>query len=134
MFQSIIIQDFIAKQDISDMQTAYDKFTAHFHDTAIQNNIRASKEEQYQEGFLKDLFVHIFGYTLNPQPNFNLTTELKNIKGSKKCDGAILKNNEAVAVIELKGMDTTDLSKIEAQAFGYKNNQPNCRYVIMSNF
>lgn len=70
--------------------------------------------------------------------NFNLTTELKNLKGAKKCDRAILKTldgeQKAVAVIELKGMDTTDLAKIEAQAFGYKNHHPTCRYVITANF
>ncbi len=43
--------------------------------------------------------------------------------------------NDAVkAVIELKGTNTTDLGKIEVQAFGYKNNQPECAYVITSNF
>ncbi len=66
--------------------------------------------------------------------NFNLTTELKNIKGSKKTDGAILNGEIALAVIELKGTNTTDLSKVETQAFGYKNNQPGCNYVITSNF
>lgn len=39
----------------------------HFHDPVIQANIKAVKEEQYQEGFLKDLFVAVFGYTLNPR-------------------------------------------------------------------
>lgn len=38
------------------------------------------------------------------------------------------------AVIELKGTDTTDLSKVEPQAFGYKNNQSGCTHVITSNF
>jgi hypothetical protein len=43
--------------------------------------------------------------------------------------------NDAVkAVIELKGTNTTDLGKIEVQAFGYKNNQPEYAYVITSNF
>src|SRR5690606_13822772 len=37
-------------------------------------------------------------------------------------------------VIELKGTNTTDLNKVEVQAFGYKNNQPDCVYVITSNF
>ena len=78
--------------------------------------------------------MSIFGYTLNPQPNFNLTTELKNIINSKKADGAILKGEDALAVIELKGTDTTDLDKIETQAFGYKNHHPKCVYVITSNF
>ena len=59
---------------------------------------------------------------------------IKNIKGSKKTDGAILKGEKALAVIELKGTNTTDLGKVETQAFGYKNNQPGCNYVITSNF
>jgi hypothetical protein len=41
------------------------KFQAHFLNPMIQQNIRKSKEEQYQEGFLRDLFVNIFGYTMN---------------------------------------------------------------------
>lgn len=138
MFQSIIIDQFISRQDPQDLAEAYTKFNRHFHNCDIQANIKQAKEEQYQEGFLKDLFVTVFGYTLNPQPNYNLTTELKNLKGAKKCDGAVLKDmsgeKTALAVIELKGMDTTDLGRIEAQAFGYKNNHPTCRYVITSNF
>lgn len=38
------------------------------------------------------------------------------------------------AVIELKGTNTTDLGNVEVQAFGYKNNQPKCVYVVTSNF
>jgi type I restriction-modification system DNA methylase subunit len=56
------------------------------------------------------------------------------IKDSKKADGAIIINDIVKAVIELKGTNTTDLSKVEDQAFGYKNNQPECVYVITSNF
>ncbi len=113
---------------------AYERFTSHFHNPTIQESIRNFKEEQYRVEFLIDLFVNVLGYTKNPMPNFNLTTELKNIKGSKKTDGAILKGEKALAVIELKGTNTTDLSKVETQAFGYKNNQPGCNYVITSNF
>jgi hypothetical protein len=100
----------------------------------IQANIRNAKEEQFQEGFLRELFVKILGYTINPEPDYNLTTELKNIRDSKKTDGAILKDGNALAVIELKGTDTKDLEKIRDQAFNYKNNQPDCVYVITSNF
>ena len=78
--------------------------------------------------------MDVLGYTKNPTPEFNLTTELKNIKGSKKTDGAILKGEKALAVIELKGTNTTDLSKVETQAFGYKNNQPIYQYIINTNF
>ena len=84
--------------------------------------------------FLIDLFVNVLGYTKNPSLNFNLTTEYKNVKDSKKADGAIIINEVVKAVIELKGTNTTDLNKIETQAFGYKNNQPECDYVITSNF
>lgn len=134
MFQTLVIKDFINQQNTDQLKSAYEKFIAHFHNADIQTHIKNSKEEQYQEGFLRDLFVNILGYTLNPKPNFNLKTEVKNQKGAKKCDGAILKNDSVICVVELKGMDTTNLDKIESQAFGYKNNQMGCRYVITSNF
>ncbi|WP_366933132.1 N-6 DNA methylase [Flavobacterium sp.] len=124
----------MSQQDITKISTAYAEYSSYFHNSTIQENIRNSKEEQFQEGFLRELFVTILGYTLNPTPNFNLTTEYKNVKDSKKADGAILVNDKVSAVIELKGTNTTDLGKIEAQAFGYKNNQPECVYVITSNF
>jgi len=134
LFQTSVINKYLKGLDTPTVTAAWQKFTAHFHDPTIQTNIRSSKEEQYQGGFLIDLFVNIFGYTKNPAPNFNLTTELKNVKGAKKTDGAILSGETALAVIELKGTNTTDLGKVEVQAFGYKNNQPGCVYVITSNF
>jgi len=134
LFQKSVLNKYLKSLDSSKVDSAYEKFIAHFHNPEIQNNIRNSKEEQYQGEFLIDLFVNIFGYVKNPNPDFNLTTELKNIKDSKKTDGAILINGNALAVIELKGTETTDLSKVETQVFGYKNNQPNCNYVITSNY
>jgi hypothetical protein len=134
LFQASVLKKYLSQQDISKITTAYAEYAAYFHNSTIQENIRNSKEEQFQEGFLRELFVTILGYTLNPTPNFNLTTEYKNVKDSKKADGAILVNDKVSAVIELKGTNTTDLGKIEAQAFGYKNNQPECVYVITSNF
>lgn len=83
------------------------------------------------------MFVKIFGYTKpasSSETKFNLTTEYKNVKDSKKADGAIIFDDKVKAVIELKGTNTTDFGKIEVQAFGYKNNQPDCVYVITSNF
>ena len=134
LFQNSVLQKHLKGLDQTKVDEAWQRFTTHFHDPIIQENIRNSKEEQYQEGFLRDLFVKVFGYVLNPATDFNLTTELKNVKGAKKTDGAILQNGNAFAVIELKGMNTTDLGKVEGQAFGYKNNQPDCVYVITSNF
>ncbi|MGO2294545.1 MAG: Eco57I restriction-modification methylase domain-containing protein [Psychroflexus halocasei] len=134
LFQNSILNKYLKGLESEKVNQAYDRFKSHFHNPTIQENIRNSKEEQYQGEFLIDLFVNVFDYTKNPTPNFNLTTELKNIKGSKKTDGAILKGEKTLAVIELKGTNTTDLSKVETQAFGYKNNHPGCNYVMTSNF
>ena len=133
-FQNSVVEKYIKGLNKPQMQAAYLKFKEHFHNPIVQENIRNSKEEQYQEGFFRDLFVAILGYTLNPNTNFNLTTEYKNVKDSKKADGAILIADKVKAVIELKGTNTTDLGRIETQAFGYKNNQPDCVYIITSNF
>lgn len=134
MFQKTVLKKYLKGQDSKELNDKWVQFQNHFHNPSIQENIRNSKEEQYQEGFLRDLFVSIFGYTLNPTIGFNLTTELKNIKDAKKADGGIVINDNVVGVIELKGTNTTDLGKVEQQAFNYKNNQLGCIYVITSNF
>jgi len=134
LFQKSVVLKHLQSQNKTVLQEKWQQFQNHFHNSTIQENIRNSKEEQYQGEFLIDLFVAILGYTKNPQPDFNLTTEYKNVKDSKKADGAIVINQKVTAVIELKGTNTTDLGKIETQAFGYKNNQPDCVYVITSNF
>ena len=140
LFQNSVLNKYLKGLESEKVNEAYLRFISHFHNPIIQENIRNSNEEQYQGEFLIDLFVNVLGYTKNPTPHFNLTTELKNIKGSKKTDGAIISRdlsplgNNVIAVIELKGTNTTDLSKVETQAFGYKNNQPGCNYVITSNF
>ncbi|MCF8379702.1 MAG: N-6 DNA methylase [Bacteroidales bacterium] len=134
LFQKSVEKKHLNDLDSNLIDKKFADFQNYFGNPTRQENIRNSKEEQFQEGFLRELFVKILGYTLNPEPNFNLTTELKNIANSKKADGAILKEEDATAVIELKGTDTNDLDKIETQAFGYKNHHPKCKYVITSNF
>ncbi|QQR98592.1 MAG: N-6 DNA methylase [Sphingobacteriales bacterium] len=134
LFQKSVLNQYLKQLDKTKVENAYQKFKAHFHNATIQQHIRDSKEEQYQGEFLIDLFVNVLGYTKNPQPNFNLQTEQKNETNSKKADGAILKDSNAIAVIELKGTNTTDLATVAPQAFGYKNNQKECKYVIISNF
>ena len=109
-------------------------YQSYFLDEDIQANIQQSKEEQFQEGFLRELFVKVLGYTLNPSPNFNLITEKKNETNSKKADGAIQKDGKVIGVIELKDHKTTDLSKVESQAFDYKSKHSDARYVVISNF
>jgi type I restriction-modification system DNA methylase subunit len=134
LFQKSIEKKYLSEFDSSLIESKFNQFQQYFGDKEIQENIKIAKEEQFQEGFLRELFVKVLGYTLNPSPNFNLTTELKNIDNSKKADGAILKGEDALAVIELKSTLTTDLGDIETQAFGYKNHHPKCIYVITSNF
>ncbi len=141
LFQKSVLNKHKKLQDKKAIEKAYKKYSKYFHNPKIQQNIRESKEEQYQEGFLRELFVNIFDYTINPNPDFNLTTELKNEKGAKKADGAIVSKGHdplakpfAIAVIELKGTKTKDLESIRQQAFDYKANQSGCVYVITSNF
>lgn len=134
LFQTSVIKTYLAQQDNSVVERAYKKYTKYFHNATIQENIKNSKEEQYQAKFLDELFVNVLDYTLNPKPNFNITTEFKNQKGAGKADGAILKEAKAIGVIELKGTNTKDLESIRKQAFDYKANQKGCVYVITSNF
>ena len=134
LFQTSVLKKYIKLQDTKAVDSAFRKYINYFHNTEIQQNIRESKEEQFQEGFLRELFVNVLDYTLNPKPDFNLTTEQKNEKGAKKADGAILKDGKALAVIELKSTKTKDLESIRQQAFDYKANQSGCIYVITSNF
>lgn len=134
LFQNSVLEKFLNTLNKEVVLEKWTIYKNHFLNPGIQENIKNSKEEQYQGEFLIDLFVNVLGYTKNPTPNFNLTTELKNEKDSKKADGGIIINDKVVGVIELKGTNTTDLNKIEVQAFGYKNNQKDCVYVVTSNF
>ena len=121
---------------IGEEQTAkpWEQYQQFFMNEDIQANIHKIKEEQFQEGFLRELFVKVLGYAINPSPNYNLTTELKNEVGAKKADGAILADGKVIGVIELKDHKTPDLASIENQAFGYKNKHKATRLVVISNF
>ncbi len=134
LFQNAVLNKYLSGVDENKVNEAWEIFTAYFHNVEVQQNIREAKEESYQEGFLDDLFVKILGYTKSPAPNYNLVVEQKNLNDSKKADGALLDGEKVRGVIELKGTETTDLSKVETQAFGYKNKQPDALYVIISNF
>ena len=134
IFQKSVLNKFIKSQDSSKIDIAYQKFSEIFLQADRQAEIRSMKEEEYQDGFLDDLFVNVLGYVKRPNTGYNLVREKKNEADSKKADGAILKNDLPLAVIELKGTDTTDLDKVTEQGFGYKNNHKECLYVVTSNF
>ena len=133
-FQKNILKRYLSLLPQEELSVAWDKYKSYFLAPQIQDNIRHSKEEQFQEGFLRELFVNILGYTLNPSPKYNLITEQKNESNAKKADGAILLDGKVIGVIELKDHKTTDLKKVEPQAFQYKNQNKDARYVIISNF
>ncbi|TAL42910.1 MAG: restriction endonuclease subunit M [Chitinophagaceae bacterium] len=134
LFQQSVVKKYLNDLDKDNLQQRWTAFTAHFHNAAIQQNILNAKEEEYQEGFVRDLFVNVLGYTLNPQPDYNFVLEKKTEADSTKSDGAILQGGKVVGVIELKDTATTDLDKVEKQAFGYKHRHRDCIYVITANF
>lgn len=134
LFQTSVLKQHLNLQDEAVVDKAYKKYQKYFLNPTIQENIKSSKEEQFQATFLTELFVNILGYTINPSPNYNITTEFKNQKNARKADGAILKDAKAIGVIELKGTKTKDLESIRRQAFDYKANQKGCVYVVTSNF
>ena len=133
-FQNTILKKYLAMLDDEQVKAAWEQYKALFLNTQRQDNILTSKEEQYQEGFLRELFVKTLGYTINPDPDFNLITEKKNETDSKKADGAIQRDGKVIGIIELKDHKTPDLKQVETQAFGYKNRHRGTRYVVISNF
>ncbi|WP_419677479.1 Eco57I restriction-modification methylase domain-containing protein [Aliarcobacter lanthieri] len=131
MFQKSVIDSF--KQDESLVATRWATFQNY---KAKIEAIKDFKEEEYQDGFLKDIFESCLGYTLkttNPS-SFNLEREKKNETDSKKADGVIYQDKQIIAVIELKAQDTKNLDKVQQQAFYYLSQHSNAKYVIISNF
>ena len=134
LFQKTVVNKYLLALPRETTEQPWLAYQHYFLNKDIQQNILQSKEEQFQEGFLRELFVKVLGYTLNPSPDYNLITEQKNETNAKKADGAILMDGEVAGVIELKDHKTTDLSKVEPQAFNYKSQHPRCRLVVISNF
>jgi len=133
IFQKTVINQHLVCLDNEKLEKAYKEFQIKYTRIKIEK-IKKLKEEEYQDGFLRDIFVSTLDYILKPDNDYNLVREFKNQSNGKKADGAILKDGKAIAVIELKSTKTKDLKSITEQAFNYKNNQPDCKYVITSNF
>jgi len=131
--QKSVIKKYLSNIPQEEIASSYRTFKEKYSPSKI-HEIRQIKEEEYQDGFLRDIFVGVLGYTLKPDDGYDLSREFKNQSDSKKADGAILKGGKAIAVIELKSNKTKSLKSITEQAFNYKNNQPLCKYVITSNF
>ena len=54
LFQKSVVLKYLQAQNKEVLSKKWNDFTNHFHNAVIQDNIRNSKEEQYQEGFLRD--------------------------------------------------------------------------------
>ena len=133
LFQESIVRKHLGYLDQEVIEQAYIRFKQVYSANKIAN-IKIAKEEQYQEGFIKDIFGTVLGYSVFPDQPFNIQTEKKNVADSKKADGAIFQGEDVVGVIELKDNKTKNLDAVKDQAFGYKNNHKECSYVISSNF
>ncbi len=134
IFQKSVIKKYLEAQNSSQIDKKWLEFQKCFHNIEKQENIRNTNEDQYQEGFLRELFVNILGYTINPDVKWNLIPEKKNTTDAKSADGAIIIENKVKAVIELKSTKAKNLKEIETQAFGYKNSHAECDYIITSSF
>ena len=113
-FQNTIIKNYLAMLNDEQVKAAWEQYKEHFLNPQVQERIRTSKEEQYQEGFLRDLFVQVLGYTMYQSGgDYNLITEKKNETDSKKADGAILRDDKVIGIIELKDHKTPNLKQVE---------------------
>ena len=117
IFQKSVVNKYLKNLDNDKVDFAYENFQKFYGNKLRLYNIMQLKEENYQEGFLREIFVETLGYTINPDENYNLTTEFKNQKDARKADGAILKDGKAIGVIELKSTKTKNLESIKEQAF-----------------
>ncbi|MBQ6620256.1 MAG: Eco57I restriction-modification methylase domain-containing protein [Thermoguttaceae bacterium] len=126
---------------------AWERFQAYFHNPDRQEEILRAKEKEFQDSFLRALFVDIFDYPMygDKGGKWLLRREKNNVTDAKSADAVILRypcGTQIHVVIELKDTKTKDLDKKPSekevspvvQAFGYKNNQKGVRYVIVSNF
>ena len=75
LFQNSVLRNYLQKQENFLALNAYEVYKSDFLPKI--ENIKRSKEEQYQYGFLDDLFVKVLGYILNPTPDYNLIAEQK---------------------------------------------------------
>ena len=84
LLQKSVLNKYLNTLDSAEVDKAYLNFNQFYGDEERIENIKLLKEENYQEGFLREIFVDVLGYTINPNKNYNLTTEFKNETDSKK--------------------------------------------------
>ncbi len=59
LFQPSALKKYLSQQNSTTDLKAYKKYIKCFHNSTIQENIRKSKEKQFQKGFLKAEFIKV---------------------------------------------------------------------------
>ena len=65
LFQKSVEKKYLSDLDSGQVDKKFAEFQEYFGNPSRQEYIRNSKEEQFQEGFLRELFVKILGYTIS---------------------------------------------------------------------
>jgi hypothetical protein len=133
LFQKSVLTNYLTSVSDSDIDKGWNSLISY---KEMDSKVQTFKEEVFQAKFLEKIFVDCFGYKsqYDSAEEGNLFFEQKNTSNSKKADGAIKKDGEVIAVIELKSTKTKNLDDVKNQAFGYYTNNSKCEYVITSNF
>ena len=66
LFQKNVVKKYLGMLPEEQTSQAWDQYKSYFLNPGIQQNILQSKEEQFQEGFLRELFAEFF-FLLNNQ-------------------------------------------------------------------
>ena len=69
LLQRNIVKKYLSLLGEDQTVKPWEQYQSYFLNEDIQANIQKIKEEQFQEGFLRELFVKVLGYTINPSPN-----------------------------------------------------------------
>jgi len=133
LFQKSVLTNYLTSVSDSDIEKGWNSLISY---KEMDSKVQTLKEEEFRAKFLEKIFVDCFGYKsqYDSAEEGNLFFEQKNTSNSKKADGAIKKDGEVIAVIELKSTKTKNLDDVKNQAFGYYTNNSKCEYVITSNF
>ena len=74
LFQKSVLKNYISRFDKIKLEKSFEKFKNVFNSEKIKQ-IKKLKEEEYQDGFLRDLFVKILHYKIKPEKDFNIVLE-----------------------------------------------------------
>jgi len=66
LLQKNIVKKYLNMLNEEQTLKPWEQYQSYFLNEDIQANIHKIKEEQFQEGFLRELFVKVLSYTINP--------------------------------------------------------------------